>query len=54
MDMDMDIGYLLRALLSGQLIVLLNIRSLPGIANPDVAHSPSSQVSVIVEHIIWQ
>jgi hypothetical protein len=39
-------------LLLGQLIMLVNIRCLPRITNPDIVNRASRQVSILLEHIL--
>lgn len=34
--------------------MLLNIRSLPRITNPNIFHCSSCQVSILVEHVLWK
>lgn len=43
---------LFRRLLDRHRIVLVNVGRLPWIANPNVAYSPSCEVSVVAQHII--
>lgn len=45
---------LVRRLFLSQLVMLVDIYRLPGIADPNIPRSPRSQVSILVQHILWQ
>lgn len=43
-----------RSLLSRKLVMLIDIGSLPRVADPNIPHGSRSAVSVLVQHVIGQ